>query len=94
MVHIHRRIGFASVLAGLRLAVLALVAASILHAAPATAQAVEATTVYELTRTALDEIARNEPAIAIRLFTNLARLMAIRMRETNEILRGLEDSRG
>ncbi len=60
----------------------------------ATAQAVEPTTVYELTRTALDEIARSEPAIAIRLYTNLARLMAIRMRETNEILRGLEDSRG
>jgi MFS superfamily sulfate permease-like transporter len=60
----------------------------------ATAQAVEATTVYELTRTALDEIARSEPAIAIRLMTNLARLMSIRMRETNEILRELEDSRG
>ena len=60
----------------------------------ATAQAVEATTVYELTRDALDEIARTEPAIAIKLMTNLARLMSIRMRETNEILRELEDSRG
>jgi len=60
----------------------------------ATAQAVEATTVYELSRTALDEIARSEPAIAIKLMTNLARLMSIRMRETNEILRELEDSRG
>ena len=52
------------------------------------------TTVYEFTRTALDEIARSEPAIAIKLMTNLARLMSIRMRETNEILRELEDSRG
>ena len=60
----------------------------------ATAQAVEATTVYELTRTALDEISRSEPAIAIKLMTNLARLMSLRMRETNEILRELEDSRG
>ena len=60
----------------------------------ATAQAVDATIVYEFTRAALDEIARDEPAIAIRLMTNLARLMSIRMRETNEILRELEDSRG
>ncbi len=43
----------------------------------ATAQAVETTTVYELTRTALDEISRIEPAIAIKLMTNLARLMAL-----------------
>jgi anti-anti-sigma regulatory factor len=60
----------------------------------ATAQAVGATVVYELTRDAVDEIARTEPAIAIQLMKNLARLLSIRMRETNEILRQLEDSRG
>ncbi len=60
----------------------------------ATAQAVEDTVVYELTRDALDEIAAHDPAIAIRLMTNLARLLSLRMRETNEILRQLDDSRG
>ncbi len=60
----------------------------------ATAQAVENTVVYELTRDALDEIAKHDPAIAIRLMTNLARLLSLRMRETNEILRQLDDSRG
>ena len=60
----------------------------------ATAQAVAATVVYEFTRAALNEIARDDPAIAIQLMTNLAKLLSIRMRETNEILRQLEDSRG
>ena len=60
----------------------------------ATAQAVEDTVVYELTREAMDEIAARDPAIAIRLMTNLARLLSLRMRETNEILRQLDDSRG
>jgi MFS superfamily sulfate permease-like transporter/CRP-like cAMP-binding protein len=60
----------------------------------ATAQAVEDTVVYELTRDALDEIATRDPAIAIRLMTNLARILSLRMRETNEILRQLDDSRG
>ena len=60
----------------------------------ASAQAVEETVVYELTREAMDEIAAREPAIAIRLMTNLARLLSLRMRETNEILRQLDDSRG
>jgi sulfate permease, SulP family len=60
----------------------------------ATAQAVRPTVVYEFSRDALDEIARGEPAIAIRLIINLAKLLAIRMRETNEILRQLEESRG
>jgi sulfate permease, SulP family len=60
----------------------------------ATAQAVAATVVYEFTRAALNEIAHDNPAIAIQLMTNLAKLLAIRMRETNEILRQLEDSRG
>ena len=54
----------------------------------ATAQAVETTVVYELTRTALDEIARNrardrDPAHD----ESRAAACRIRMRETNEILR-------
>ena len=60
----------------------------------ATAQAVGDAVVFELTRTALDEIAAREPEIMIRLMTNLAKIQSIRMRETNEILRQLEDSRG
>ena len=60
----------------------------------ASAQAVGTTVVYEFMRDALDEISRSEPTIAIQLMKNLARLLSIRMRETNEILRQLEDSRG
>ena len=60
----------------------------------ATAQAVGDTVVFELSRAALAEIAAAEPEIMIRLMTNLAKLLSIRMRETNEILRQLEDSRG
>jgi CRP-like cAMP-binding protein len=60
----------------------------------ASATAVEATIVYELSRVALDSLAERTPAIAIRIVTNLARIMSTRMRETNEILRQLEDSRG
>ena len=60
----------------------------------ATAQAVEHTAVYELTRAALDELAEHHPRIAIRIMGNLARIMSQRMRETNEILRQLHDSRG
>ncbi len=60
----------------------------------ATAQAVGETVVFELSRTALAEIAEREPEIMIRLMTNLAKIQSIRMRETNEILRQLEDSRG
>ncbi|MEO8676189.1 MAG: SulP family inorganic anion transporter [Casimicrobiaceae bacterium] len=60
----------------------------------ASAQAVGDAVVFELTRTALDEIAAREPEIMIRLMTNLAKIQSIRMRETNEILRQLEDSRG
>ena len=60
----------------------------------ATAQAVGPAVVYELTRAALSEIEAREPEIAIRMMTNFAKLLSIRMRETNEILRQLEDSRG
>jgi SulP family sulfate permease len=60
----------------------------------ATAQAVGDAVVFELSRTALAEIAVREPEIMIRLMTNLAKIQSIRMRETNEILRQLEDSRG
>jgi SulP family sulfate permease len=60
----------------------------------ATAQAVGDTVVYDLSRSALAEIAAKEPGIMIRLMTNLAKIQSIRMRETNEILRQLEDSRG
>jgi SulP family sulfate permease len=70
--------------------------AAILDGRPrsATAQAVVPTVLYELTQTALSEIESQEPETAIRLLKNLAKLLAIRMRETNEILRQLEDSRG
>jgi anti-anti-sigma regulatory factor len=60
----------------------------------ATAQAVGDTVVFELSRAALADIADREPGIMIRLMTNLAKILSIRMRETNEILRQLEDSRG
>jgi SulP family sulfate permease len=60
----------------------------------ATALAVDGAIVYELTRAALDDIANRSPAIAIRIMTNLARIMSMRMRETNEILRQLDDLRG
>ena len=60
----------------------------------ATAQAVGDTIVFELSRTALAEIAASEPKIMIRLMTNLAKIQSTRMRDTNEILRQLEDSRG
>ena len=60
----------------------------------ATAQAVGATVVYAFSRDALDEISRTEPATAIQMMKNLARLLSLRMRDTNEILRQLEDSRG
>ena len=70
--------------------------AAILDGRPrsATAQAVGDTVVFELSRTALDEIAEREPGIMIKLLKNLAQILSIRMRETNEILRQLEDSRG
>jgi SulP family sulfate permease len=70
--------------------------AAILDGRPrsATAQAVGPAVVYELTRAALSEIEAHEPEIAIRLMTNLAKLLSIRMRETNEILKQLDDSRG
>jgi CRP-like cAMP-binding protein len=70
--------------------------AAILDGRPrsATAQAVGPTVVYELTRAALSEIEAREPDIAIRLMTNLAKVLTIRMRDTNEILRQLDDSRG
>ena len=60
----------------------------------ATALAVEDSVVYELTRAALDDTGARRPRIAIRIMANLARIMSQRMRETNEILRQLEHSRG
>jgi sulfate permease, SulP family len=60
----------------------------------ATAQAVGDTLVFELSRAALADIADREPGIMIRLMTNLAKILSNKMRETNEILRQLEDSRG
>ncbi len=60
----------------------------------ATAQAVGPATVYEFTRDALSEIEAREPEIAIRLMTNLAKHLSMRLRDTNEMLRQLEDSRG
>ncbi|HZP86808.1 MAG TPA: SulP family inorganic anion transporter [Burkholderiales bacterium] len=60
----------------------------------ATAQAVEETVVWELTREALDEIGRERPHVAMLLMRNLARVLAARMRDTNEILRQLEELPG
>jgi len=64
------------------------------RARSATAKAVEESVVYELAREALDEIGTHHPGIAIRVMTNLARILSLRMRETNAILRQLDDSRG
>jgi SulP family sulfate permease len=61
----------------------------------ATALAIEPSIVYELTREALlRDLAQHAPAVAIHLMLNLARVLSLRMRETNEILRRLEESRG
>ncbi len=60
----------------------------------ATAQAAEEIVVYELTRDELHEIETRYPPVAIRMMTNLARQLSLRMRETNEIVRQLADSRG
>ena len=49
---------------------------------------------HELTRDALEEIAQQFPDVAIHFMTNLARELSIRMRETNAILRQLDDERG
>lgn len=61
----------------------------------ATALAIEPTVVYALSRDALfTRLARDAPDTAIKLLLNLARVLATRMRETNEIVRRLEESRG
>jgi len=60
----------------------------------ASATAVEDTVVYELSRAALDDLAAERPAVAMRVMTSLARILSGRMRGTNEILRQLDDSRG
>ena len=61
----------------------------------ATALAIERTVVYALARDALlTRLASEAPDTAIHLLLNLARILASRMRETNEIVRRLEESRG
>lgn len=60
----------------------------------ATAVAVEPSVFYTLTGAALDELATSHPRIAITLLRNLARDMSRRMRDTNRILRSLDDSLG
>ncbi len=60
----------------------------------ATAQAVDDTVVFELSRAELDALTAQHPRLAVRIMANLARVMSQRMRETNELLRQLDDSRG
>lgn len=71
--------------------------AALLDARPrsATAVVVERAVFYELKRDALLEaLPRDHPRIAVALLVAIARHMSWRMRENNEMLRGLEDSRG
>ena len=71
--------------------------AALLDARPrsATAVVVERAIVYELKRDALLEtLPRDHPRIAVALLVGIARHMSWRMRENNEMLRGLEDSPG
>jgi MFS superfamily sulfate permease-like transporter len=60
----------------------------------ATAVAVEASAFYALTGTALDELVKSHPGIATTLLRNLARDVSRRMRETDQVLRALDDSQG
>jgi CRP-like cAMP-binding protein len=60
----------------------------------ATAVAVEASAFYMLSGAVLDDLAKNHAQLSIKLFRNLAREMSRRMRETDKILRGLDDSIG
>ena len=60
----------------------------------ATAIAVEPSVFYALTGAGLDALATSHPRIAITLLRNLARDMSRRMRDTNRILRSLDDSLG
>ena len=61
----------------------------------ATARAIEASIVYELPREALiGDLAANMPSATMHVLLNLARVLSTRMRDTNEILRRLEESRG
>jgi len=60
----------------------------------ATAAAVEPSVFYALTGAVVDELAISHPRIAITLLRNLASELSRRMRDTNRILRSLDDSHG
>ena len=60
----------------------------------ATAVAVEPSVLYALPGAALDALTTSHPRIAITVLRNLARDMSRRMRDTNKILRSLDDSLG
>ena len=60
----------------------------------ATAVAVEASAFYTLSGAVLDDLAEHHAQLSIKLFRNLAREMSRRMRDTDKILRGLDDSLG
>jgi sulfate permease, SulP family len=60
----------------------------------ATAVAVEASSFYMLTGPVLDELIASNPQIATTLLRNLARDLSQRLRETDKIIRALDDSLG
>jgi SulP family sulfate permease len=61
----------------------------------ATAAVAETTVLYELSRIALlEDLATQHPAIAMQLLVALASHMSQRLRNTNDVLRRLDDARG
>ena len=61
----------------------------------ATAAVAETTVLYELSRVALlEDLATQHPAIAMQLLVALASHMSQRLRNTNDVLRRLDDARG
>ena len=61
----------------------------------ATAAVVERALLYEIHRSVLlEELPRTDPELAFLLMANLSRHVSLRLRDTTEMLRGLQDARG
>ena len=58
----------------------------------ADATAVQDTELYVLSRERFNELARSNPAACVRLFARLARILAMRLRQTDRELRGLMEA--
>lgn len=58
----------------------------------ADAVAVQATSLYRLSRRRLDDLIRAEPVVGIKLFARLARVLALRLRHTDAELRSLYET--